>query len=214
MRGYKIGIVVFDKVLTSEVVGLAEVFGIASQQSWFAGSEVILVGVEAQATICTEEGIRIRVDATIADELQLDVLLVPAANDIDELLQHKALNLFIQKQAQQAKWTGSVCAGAFLLANAAVLDGTKATTWFGGESALQAQFPSVVVVYDQPVVVDRRRITANGGVVSYQAALTLLGQLSSPEQAKEVYDILGLARLQGWPDIEKNILQAGVSQSR
>jgi hypothetical protein len=32
---------------------------------------------------------------------------------------------------------------------------------------------------------DKRRITANGGLVSYQAALVLLGQLISPEHAKQ-----------------------------
>jgi hypothetical protein len=52
------------------------------------------------------------------------------------------------------------------------------------------------------VVLDKRRITANGGLVSYQAALVLLGQLSSPAHAKEVYDSLGLARLNSWAEIE------------
>lgn len=60
----------------------------------------------------------------------------------------------------------------------------------------------------EPVVLDKRRITANGGLVSYQAALVLLGQLSSPTQAKEVYESLGMPRLDPWAEIEATIINS------
>jgi len=201
-----IGIIVFDGVLTSEVIGLAEVFAIASKQDWFKGTQVLLIGVEPQPTIQTEEGIRLGVDATIADDLALDVLLVPGGNDMSPLLQHERLNAFIQKHEERAQWLGSVCAGAFLLGQAGVLDGKRATTWFGGEERLQTQFPAISVIGDQPVVLDKRRITANGGLVSYQAALVLLGQLSSAEDAQQVYQDLGMDRLDSWKEIEAIIM--------
>ena len=200
-----IGIIVFDGVLTSEVIGPAEVFGIASKQEWFRDSKVLLIGVEKQATVCTDEGIRLAVDATIADDPYLDVLLVPGGNDMNPLLQHEKLNAFIQKQEESAQWLGSVCAGAFLLGQAGVLDGKQATTWFGGETSLQTQFPEIQVVHDQPVVIDQRRITANGGVISYQAALVLLGRLTSAKHAEEIYENLGLGRLETWTEIEATI---------
>ncbi|MEQ8676327.1 MAG: DJ-1/PfpI family protein [Aggregatilineales bacterium] len=200
-----IGIIVFDGVLTSEVIGPAEVFAIASNEAWFAGAKALLIGVEQQPTIRTEEGIVLTVDATIADDLALDVLFVPGGNDISELLENVALNAYIQKHADSADWVGSACAGAFLLGNAGALDGRQATTWYGGEASLQAQFPAIKVVHDQPVVVDNRRVTANGGVVSYQAAVVLLGQLCGADHAKEIYDGLGLARLSAWADIEATI---------
>jgi transcriptional regulator GlxA family with amidase domain len=200
-----VGIIVFDGVLTSEVIGPAEVFAIASKQDWFRGAKVLLIGVEPQPTARTDEGIQLGVDATIADDLALDVLLVPGGNDMTELLQHERLNTFIQRQAAGAQWLGSVCAGAFLLGRAGVLDGQRATTWFGGETSLQAQFPAIQVVHDQPVVVDQRRITANGGLVSYRAALVLLGQLAGTAHAREVYESLGMNRLGTWAEIEASI---------
>lgn len=208
-KDYRIGIIVFDGVLTSEVIGPAEVFAIAARQDWFRGAKVLLIGVDPrQPTLCTDEGIRLTVDATIADDLALDVLLVPGGNDMRPLLEHEQLNAFIHKHEESADWIGSVCAGAFLLGHAGVLDGKQATTWFGGESRLQAQFPAVEVVHDKPVVVDKRRITANGGLVSYQAALVLLGRLTSPAHAKEIYENLGLDRLQSWPEIEATIVNS------
>lgn len=202
---YTIGIVVFDGVLTSEVIGPAEVFATAGPRNAFGGANVLLIGVEQQPTIRTEEGIRLVVDATIADDLALDVLLVPGANNVDHLLEHRELNAFIHKQEEAAQWIGSLCAGAFVLGNTGVLDGRKATTWFGGETRLQEQFPAIQVMHDQPVVLDHRRITANGGLVSYRAALILLGQLSSAEHANEVYSSLGLDRLGTWEEIEATI---------
>jgi transcriptional regulator GlxA family with amidase domain len=204
-RTYTVGIVVFDGVLTSEVIGPAEVFAIAGQQGEFGGANVLLIGVEKQPTIRTEEGIRISVDATIADAPMLDVLIVPGANNVSHLQSNQELNAFIQQQADAAQWIGSVCAGAFVLGGAGVLDGKQATTWFGGESRLQDQFPAIQVIHDQPVVLDQRRITANGGLVSYRAALVLLGQLSSPEHAHEVYESLGIDRLGTWDEIAATI---------
>ncbi len=204
-EAYTIGIIVFDGVLTSEVIGPAEVFARAGQREGFKGARVLLIGIEPQPTICTEEGLRLTVDATISNELMLDVLLVPGGNEMDDLLQHEGLNAFIRQQEENAQWLGSVCAGAFVLGRAGVLDGKQATTWFGGEASLQAQFPAIQVVHDQPVVVDKRRITANGGLVSYRAALVLLGQMSSAAHAHEVYESLGIDRLGTWAEIEATI---------
>jgi transcriptional regulator GlxA family with amidase domain len=197
---------VFDGVLTAEVIDPAEVFGIASKQDWFKEAKVLLIGINHQPAIRTEEGIQLAVDATIDDDLTLDVLLVPGGNDMSPLLEHEKLNAFIQKQEENAQWIGSVCAGAFLLGNAGVLDGKQATTWFGGEASLQSQFPAIQVVHDKPVVLDQRRITANGGLVSYRAALVLLGQMSNAEHAKEVYENLGMDRLGTWAEIEATIV--------
>jgi len=205
MSAYTIGIIVFDGVLTAEVAGPAEVFGMASKQDWFKETKVLLIGVDDRPIIVTEEGLQLAVNVTINDDLALDVLLVPGGNDMSPLLENEPLNNFIRKQEEAAQWVGSVCAGAFLLGNAGVLDGKQATTWFGGETSLQEQFPAIQVVYDQPVVMDNRRITANGGLVSYRMALVLLGKLSIAEHAREVYETLGLNRLGTWAEIEATI---------
>ena len=200
-----IGIIVFDDVLTTEVIAPAEVFAIASEREWFKGAKVLLIGIEKQPTIRTQEGLTLSVDCTIYDDVELDVLFVPGAYDVTNLLQHNALNTFIQRQEQSVEWMTSVCAGAFVLGNAGVLDGRKATTWYGGESSLQEQFPQIEVIHDQPVVVDNRRITANGGLVSYRAALVLLAQLTSTEHAQEIYNSLGIDRIGDWEAISLSI---------
>jgi transcriptional regulator GlxA family with amidase domain len=200
-----IGIIVFDDVLTSEIIAPAEVFGLAREHDWFAETQVVLIGIDQhQPTIRTAEGITIGVNTSIEDDPVADILWIPGGKDMDYLLQHQALNLYIRKH-EHSDWLASVCSGAYLLGRAGMLDGKQATTWFGGETDLQAQFPAIHVIHSQPVVLDNRRITANGGLVSYQSALVLLGKMVGAAYAKVIYESLSMDRLGCWRDIENMI---------
>jgi len=130
----KIGILIYDGVLSSDVTAPVEVFGAASRKAWFSDYEVILISPKQQDYITSEEGLKIIVDNSIYDALELDVLLVPSTYDMSPLLENKDLIAFIKAQGKQAKWLASNCSGAFLLAEAGILNGLKATTWAGGES--------------------------------------------------------------------------------
>ncbi len=68
----RIGILVYDKVLTSDVTAPAEVFGVATRKSWFSNYELLLIGVEKVATVfTTDEGILMKVDNPIYEPPQL-----------------------------------------------------------------------------------------------------------------------------------------------
>ncbi len=199
----KIGVLVYDEVLTSDAVAPAEVFGVASRKAWFSDYEVLLINVERGETVTTEEGLTLQVDANIYDDLDLDVLIVNSAYDMDWLFENEDLTRFMRDQAKKVEWLASNCSGAFLYAHAGLLDGYRATTWAGGESALQRQFPKIDVIVDQNVVVDRNRITSNGGVPSYQAALVLLWLMSGESNAKEVFETIQFNRVIPWSEVEK-----------
>ncbi|MEH6569046.1 MAG: hypothetical protein V7709_08230 [Halioglobus sp.] len=63
----RIGILVYDGVLTSDVPAPLEVFGVASRLTWLSDYEVITVSVSDQKAVTTEEGLKIGVDAWIGD---------------------------------------------------------------------------------------------------------------------------------------------------
>lgn len=182
----KIGILVFDGFLTSDVTVPIEVFGAAAKKEWFAQYEVVVISATKNKQVVSEEGLRLVADITIYDEVALDVFIVPSAYEMDALLQDEKLIDYIRKQTQSVSWLASNCSGAFLLAAAGVLDGKKATTWAGGESGLQEAYPKIKVQVDKNIVIDQGVITSNGGAVSYQAAFALLGKLSTKERAKEI----------------------------
>jgi len=191
----KIGILVFDGFLTSDVTAPIEVFGAATKKASFSSYEVVVVSATRNREVRSEEGLRILADKTIYDDLGLDVLIVPSSYSMKGLLKSEDLVRFIAKQNQSASWMASNCSGAFLLAAAGVLDGKNATTWAGGEEGLAKAYPKVKVQFDRNVVVDGRVITSNGGPVSYQAAFALLEKLSSEAFSREIADAIQFSRL-------------------
>ena len=191
----KIGIMVYDGVLTSDVTAPLEVFGVASKLTWFSDYEVITIGVSKTNTITTEEGLKLGVDSWIGNNPDVDVLLVPSSYTMKPLLNNKALINFIADKSKVVDYMASNCSGSFLLAEAGVLEGKKATTWAGGEEELKDDYPSVNVQFDTNVVVDGNVLTSNGSVVSYQAALTLLKLMTSQSKADEVADTIQFSRL-------------------
>ncbi len=181
-----IGIVVFDGFLTSDVTAPVEVFGAASKQAWFSDYQVVLISATREKTITAEEGLKVIADHTIYEDLTLDALIVPSSYDMERWVGNKDLVAFVQQHGQQASWLASNCSGAFLLAQAGLLNGKKATTWAGGEKDLAKLFPKVDVQVDQNVVIDGNLVTSNGGPVSYQGAFALLEMMSSKKFADEI----------------------------
>lgn len=197
-----VGLLVFDNVLTSDVTAPAEVFGIASRQAWFQSYDVAFIGVEDKDSITTEEGLTLQVDYSLKNAPDLDVLIVPSAYNMKALLTNPELIGFLKQQGAQVQWLACNCSGAFLLAEAGLLDGLQATTWAGGEKGLQKDYPAVKVLENRNVVRDGRVVTSNGSLVSYQAALVLLASMSSQAKAREVFDALQMERMTSWGAIE------------
>ena len=117
----KIGILVFDGFLTSDVTAPIEVFGAATKKAWFSSYEVVVISATKNKEVLSEEGLKIIADKTIYDDLKLDVLIVPSAYEMDSFLKNKYLIEYIKKQNQSASWMASNCSGAFLLGEAGVL---------------------------------------------------------------------------------------------
>lgn len=197
----QIGIIVFDGVLSSDVTGSAEVFGVASRQAWFKDYDVKFIGISSSPTITTEEGLVLSVDMAITDDVKLDALIVPSAYAMKPLINNKPLIEFIQKQSQEVSWFGSNCSGAFLLGEAGLLNQKRATTWAGGEKDLQSAYPAIQVIEDKNVVIDGNIITSNGSLISYQAALIMLAKMSSLKNAKSVFETLQMQRITSWSTI-------------
>lgn len=199
-----IGVLGFDSVLASDVTAPLEVFGAAGTKAWFSDYQVALVADAPQGVVTTAEGFRLVVDAQLTQVPGVDVLIVPGSYQMSNVIRQQSVLQFVKLQRQKAKWLASNCAGAFLLGAAGALDGRRATTYHGGGKALKAEVPGAVVV-DQSVVVDGRLVTSNGSAVSYVSALVLLGLISSPEHAREIFDYLQLSQLISWDTIQTHL---------
>jgi transcriptional regulator GlxA family with amidase domain len=190
----RIGIMLYDGVLTSDVVAPMEVFGVAIANEIIDGYEVVTVATEA-GPIKTHEGVSLYADYGVANSPDLDVIIVGSRYDMNPVLEDNAFMDFVTVQARQADWVASNCSGAYILANAGLLDGVEATTYPGGEVWLKLHHPSIDIDINATVVVDDNVVTSNGSLVSYAAAVELLKNIEGPEVAKEVADSIYFTRL-------------------
>lgn len=86
--------------------------------------------------ILTAEGVTID-SAPISqfESAEIDTIVVPGALDMEPTLADRRLVDWLAANASRARRTASVCAGAFLLAEAGLLDGRRAVThWASCES--------------------------------------------------------------------------------
>jgi transcriptional regulator GlxA family with amidase domain len=81
---------------------------------------------------------------------------------------------WIRRTARRARRVASVCSGAFLLAEAGLLDGRRATTHWGVCEALQRRFPAVRVERDPIFVRDGDVFTSAGITAGMDLALELV----------------------------------------
>src|ERR1700709_2612961 len=80
----------------------------------------------------------------------------------------------------------SVCAGAFVLAEAGVLDGRRATTHWSYARELQARYPKIAVDEDRIYIVDGPVWTSAGMTAGIDLALAMVESDLGPETAQLV----------------------------
>jgi transcriptional regulator GlxA family with amidase domain len=181
----RIGIMLFDGVLTSDVVAPMEVFGSAITNGSVENYQVVTVAPKA-GLVRTHEGIVLNADYALANAPALDVIIVGSSYDMDAILEDEAFMAFIRERGAQADWLASNCSGAYILAEAGFLKGRRATTYPGGEIWLKLNHPSINIEIDETVVVDGNVVTSNGSMVSYEAALELLSLMAGKEAGRNL----------------------------
>lgn len=148
-----------------------------------------------------------------------DVLVVPGfeigpAVDVDGVLSRLGPELgAIRAHAAGGGAVVSICIGAFLLAEAGVLDGRTATTSWLFADLLARRYPAVDVRADQLVVTDRGVTTAAAFSAMYDFALTLIRRRSGESVARATARIALVddARTSQTPYVDQSVLPAGGS---
>lgn len=105
-------------------------------------------------------GMRIVPDYTFAEAPTPDVIIVPAQHGSEELL------AWLRKMQPQVDVLAAVCAGAYQLARAGLLDGKEATTHPDFYTDFAKNFPKVKLVPDRRFVEADRVVATSGGVIA------------------------------------------------
>ena len=116
-------------------------------------------------------GLKVTPDHAFADAPVPNVLVIPAQTD-----KSADVLAWIRKVAAHADVTMSVCTGAFLLAEAGLLDGLPATTHHGAYNILAVEHPHVKVVEKVRFVDTGRVATASGLSAGIDLALHIVAR--------------------------------------
>jgi len=165
-----------------EVAGPMEVFGSANFRLREAGRERAI----PYEVILASTGTNLRITSTMSG-LQL-VATAPwfrLSGEIDTLLVVGGINIWtgesnprllqwLRLQSKRVRRLGSVCAGAFVLAKAGLLDGRRATTHWCFAGKLKEDYPKVIVDPDPIFIRDGMVVTAAGVAAGIDLCLSLV----------------------------------------
>lgn len=136
----------------------------------------------ASGTIVGNAGVEVGTEA--ADSAALDTLIV-AGGDVAPMAEAVQVAA-VARLAGHARRVASVCTGAFLLAEAGLLDGRRATTHWHHAAELRRCYPSVRVEADRIFVADGPVWTSAGITAGIDLALALIEADEGAALAREV----------------------------
>jgi transcriptional regulator GlxA family with amidase domain len=166
--------------------GFVDVLRKTAAMSGHHDVKVALVSATRERTISTAGGVRLGCDATLKEIRRSDLVLVPAL-DADVLV-HLELNREVVSWLRRMHFGGaqiaSACTGAFLIAEAGLLDGESATTHWAFQPLFAQRYPKVHLE-PQAVIVDQGQVITSGGATSFLTlSLYLAERLLGPEAAR------------------------------
>ncbi|MFD8810220.1 GlxA family transcriptional regulator [Streptomyces sp. NPDC059627] len=194
----QVAVVVYDGIFDS---GLAAILDVLSNANELGGQihqpptwNVTMVG--PAPSVRTGAGLLVA-PRPLADAEAVDLLVVPApaGSDPSALLDHvggdESLSVrnLIARTRDCGTTIASACAGSFLLAEAGVLDGLRATTTWWLSPAFRARYPRVELDHSQMVITCEGITTAGAAFGHVDLALAIV-RASSPALADLVAQYL------------------------
>lgn len=163
----QVTVLAFPRVQPLDVTGPVEVFSIASRLAQKADQRYqIEVVAPTAGAVRTWSGLGLVADRDLAHATRpIDTLIVAGGPGVQDAARNRALVGWIRRTARRARRVASVCTGAFLLAEAGLLDGRRATTHWSACDELARRHPRVRVEKD-PIFVREGAVSTSAGVTA------------------------------------------------
>ncbi|WP_215449651.1 GlxA family transcriptional regulator [Streptomyces sp. ATCC 21386] len=190
VRTQSILVILFDGVQPLDIAGPVDVFLAAAR---FAGSESVPPYVVRTASlgggaVRSAGGLCLVPDVDLADAEDPDLLLVPGGPGVGDV--DGRLVAWLRERAPGVRRVVSVCTGAYLLAEAGLLDGRRATTHWEACAYLADRFPNVAVDPDPIFVRDGSISTSAGVTAGVDLAIALVEEDYGRAVAHEIARLL------------------------
>jgi transcriptional regulator GlxA family with amidase domain len=187
----RIAFLVYPGVQALDLSGPLELFARATrllrdERRSHPGYAPMVVGT-TEGPIAGSSGFRFLPDAIFPQVRSgVDTLLVVGGIGVDALLDQPTVLEWLRKMSRRVRRLGSVCTGAFLLAEAGLLDGRAATTHWSRATELARSYPRVHVEEDRNWVRDGNLYTSAGVSAGMDLALALIEEDLGADVALQV----------------------------
>lgn len=162
----RIEILIFPEVQLLDATGPAQVFSSANNLAGRSGAklyEVLLVAEDDEVT--SNSGIALRCQALSPADPAPDTAIVAGGSGIGAACTRPALLDWTRHRAGEARRMASVCNGAFLLAEAGLLDGRRAVTHWNHCAEFAERYPRMRLEPD-PIFVQDGQIWTSAGITA------------------------------------------------
>lgn len=194
---HEILFIVPENGMLVEVAGLCDIFSRAnralSESSRLPRYSWRVASTTRRKTIEGSSGLRVVADVQLSEldpTRHWGTVIVTGRGP--ELSANEAVSDWLRLAARRAGRIVSVCAGAFLLAEAGLLDGKRATTHWQRTNELAARHPGVRVDPAPIYAEDGRIFTSGGATAGFDLALSLVERDLGFEIAQQVAKTLVL----------------------
>ncbi|HMK09746.1 MAG TPA: DJ-1/PfpI family protein [Anaerolineales bacterium] len=185
---WTVGIYLYDAVEVLDFAGPFEVFSTAARVDGRRKPPhppIFVVSTVGRgfAPIVARGGLRVQPAFGLEDHPPLDVLVLPGGV-VDAEFASAEVITWIQRAAATTSVMASVCTGAFLLAQAGLLDGKRATTHWEDIPELRRLFPAIDVVEGRRWVDLDSIVTSAGISAGIDMSLHLVARLAGEDLAR------------------------------
>jgi len=157
--------VVFPGFQVLDATGPLEVFSVASRMLPAGdGYGIELVAADG-GPVVSSSGIELSARRAGTVRGPIDTLLVAGGLGVAEARDDRGLVEWIRRSSARSRRVVSVCTGAFLLADAGLLDGRRVTTHWSSCDLLARQHPALDVDPD-PIYIDHGDVATSAGVTA------------------------------------------------
>jgi transcriptional regulator GlxA family with amidase domain len=171
----KVAIVVSNGVELLDFAGPGEVFKTTSLADKSKAFDVYTVGV-SKKPIMSQRFVEVVPQFDISDSPQPDIIVIPGGGAIG-LRKNPQFMTWFSDAAKNAKIVMSVCTGAFVLADAGLLNGEEATTHHSALQLLAKNYPKIDVRPGTRFIDNGKVVTTAGISAGIDGALHVVARL-------------------------------------
>jgi len=191
----KVAIVNYDKALSSSIMGMLDIFEIVNS---FCLDTTCHKRFETKIlhTNSSIENFNITVNfdsEPINTYENFDLIIIPPIIDRKHnFSDNRELVEWLQKMSYRGNIISSVCVGAYVLAQAGLLDNKNATCHWVIEQKIKQEYPLVKLDVDKLIVQDQNIVTAGGSSAYIHLCLYMIRKFFSVEVAYRCANLLGV----------------------